>query len=227
MLQGRLYSIVQLIPRGSIVADIGTDHAHIPIYLVKENICPKVIATDINEGPLSQAKKNIKRYQLQNKIETRLGSGLAPLKPNEVDVVIIAGMGGRNIAKIIRDKRDVTESLKFLILQPMTQQVELRYKLFEMGYQIINEIVVREQNRFYEITVVKNSKSVIRYDKLDILVGPILRYKNDINTLKYHKFRRRKLLEIIEHVKHMNTLESKKALRQCQYKLRLLEEVLK
>lgn len=227
MLQGRLYSIVQLVPRGSIIADIGTDHAYVPIHLVKENICPKVIATDISEGPLLQAKKNIKKNELQNKIETRLGPGLEPLKPNEVDIVIIAGIGGRNIVEIINDKRDVIDSLEFLILQPMTQQAELRYKLFETDYRIIDEIVVKDQNHFYEIIVVKKSKPSIRYDKIDILVGPVLRYKKDITTLKYHKFRKRKLLKIIEHVKQTNTLESQKALHHCEYELRLLEEVLK
>lgn len=227
MLQERLFLITQFVPKDSTLADIGTDHAHIPIYLVKKKICPKVIATDINQGPLLQAKKNIEKYELQDKIKTRLGLGLRPLKLNEVDVAIIAGMGGKTITEIIKDRRDISDSLDLLILQPMTQYAELRHELFKMGYKIIDEVIAREKSRFYEIIVAKKSTLAINYDMIDLSVGPVLRYKKTRNTLEYLKFRKRKLLKIINHIKNINTLESKKVLKQYIFELELLEEVLK
>lgn len=228
LLQNRLFSIAKLIPRGSIVADIGTDHAQIPIYLVKKNICPKVIATDINKGPLLQAKRNIKNYKLQKKIEVRQGFGLEPIMSDEVDGAIIAGMGGRSILQIIREKRDVSDLLDFLILQPMTQHAKLRYELFRLGYKITEEIIAREQNRYYEIIAAKKEKDELstNYDMIDIIIGPVLRYKKTTNTIDYLKMRKRKLLRLIEHLLNINTIESKKAIRRYQQELELLKEVL-
>jgi len=98
-LKGRLKLIADLTPKCNIVCDIGTDHAYIPIYLVMNKKCQRALACDVRKGPIGFAEKNIAEYGLSQYISTRIGYGLEPLEDNEVDVVVIAGMGGLLIKK--------------------------------------------------------------------------------------------------------------------------------
>lgn len=140
---------------GKIVADIGTDHAYIPIKLIEDNIAEKVIASDIKEGPVKIAKQNIIKNNLEKKIEVRLGGGLSVLGQNEADTIIIAGMGGEMIEKILRDDEDIAKSVNMLILQPMNSQYELRKFLINNGYIIVNEDIAVEGFKVYNILTVK------------------------------------------------------------------------
>lgn len=140
---------------GKIVADIGTDHAYIPIKLIEDNIAEKVIASDIKEGPVKIAKQNIIKNNLEKKIEVRLGGGLSVLGQNEADTIIIAGMGGEMIEKILRDDEDIAKSVNMLILQPMNSQYELRKFLINNGYIIINEDIAIENFKVYNILTIK------------------------------------------------------------------------
>ena len=90
----RLKTVAEAVTKGNRVADVGTDHGYVPIYLVKNNLSPAGIAMDVNKGPLEKAQEHIREEKLGGKIATRLGNGLAPLEPGETDTVIIAGMGG-------------------------------------------------------------------------------------------------------------------------------------
>ena len=148
----RLYTVSTLVPKGARVADIGTDHGHLPIYLISEGISPFCIACDIKEKPLLNAKENIKKTATQN-IDTRLGPGLAPVLPHEVDCITIAGMGGEVIASIL-DAADWVRDPKYtLILQPMTSADALRRYLCEKGFSIESETAVEENRKVY--TVIK------------------------------------------------------------------------
>ena len=139
-------------PIGARVADIGTDHGHLPISLVRGKIATKVIACDINEKPLANAKDNIEKTGTEN-IELRLGDGLAPVKPGEVDYVIIAGMGGEVIAGILENCSFIKDESYALLLQPMTSADFLRKYLCENGYSFVSETAVAEGKRIY--TVIK------------------------------------------------------------------------
>lgn len=140
---------------GETVADIGTDHAYIPIKLIEDDITKKVIASDIKEGPVEIAKQNIVKNNLNNKIEVRLGSGLSVLGKNETDTIIIAGMGGEMIEKILREDEEKAKSASLLILQPMNSQYELRKFLINNGFIIINEDISVEGFKVYNILTVK------------------------------------------------------------------------
>ncbi len=151
-LKNRLKTIESLVPIGARVADIGTDHGHLPISLVRGQIASKVIACDINEKPLTNAKGNIEKTNTPN-IELRLGDGLAPIKPGEVDCVIIAGMGGEVIADILDACPFIKDEAYTLLLQPMTSANLLRKYLCENGFSILSETAVTEGKRIY--TVIK------------------------------------------------------------------------
>ena len=106
---------------GSVVCDAGCDHGYVSIYLVQKNICPHVIAMDINQGPLLQAREHIADYGVDAYIETRLSDGVEKLLPGEADCLILAGMGGRLMMKILTEGKEKTDAMKELILQPQSE----------------------------------------------------------------------------------------------------------
>lgn len=147
----RLLAVAEMVKDASLVADIGTDHAYVPVYLVLNNIVSGALAMDINEGPLMRAEENIKRFSLNDKIKTRLSDGLIELHDGEADTVIIAGMGGILINNIIeRDKKRLT-SVKKYILQPMTAIDETRKYLYENGFRIVDEKLAKEDDKIYTV----------------------------------------------------------------------------
>ena len=115
-----------LVTQGYTLADVGTDHGYIPIYLLQQKKIPAAIAMDINEGPLERAKEHIALYGLQAYIQTRLSDGVAALKPGEVEAVLIAGMGGGLVMHILKDGEKVCQSAKELILQPQSEIERVR-----------------------------------------------------------------------------------------------------
>ncbi len=132
-------------------ADIGTDHGKIPVYLIKNNICDQVIACDINEGPVSACRKNVKKYSFEERIKTRLCDGIRGIEINECDSVIIAGMGGELISKIIDDSFEKSIKFKEIIIQPMSGIDKLRCYLAEKGFKIIDEKIIIEKDKVYNI----------------------------------------------------------------------------
>jgi len=154
----RLKTIADLVPQGSIVADIGTDHGYIPVYLIKEKISKKVIAADINEGPLDNARKTIEHHNYSHLIETRLGNGLEVIHPKEIDTLIIAGMGGMLIKDILEANLEIVNSIEYIILQPMNAQDIVRKWLEINKFRIVKEKLAKEGNKLYEIILVVKGK---------------------------------------------------------------------
>ena len=152
-LTDRLLKIASLVDKDKKVADIGTDHGYIPVYLLNKNIINYAILGDINKGPLENARKEVVKNNLLDKVDLRLGSGIEVLKPNEVEQIIIAGMGGILINEILMANEEVAKTTEKLILQPMQAPEELRRFLYQNGYKIIDEHLVREDHRIYEIIV--------------------------------------------------------------------------
>ena len=149
-LTNRLLKIASLVSENKRVADIGTDHGYIPVYLLNKGIIDFAILADVNKGPLENARSEIKINKLEDKVDLRLGSGIEVLKKGEVDEVIIAGMGGILISELLE-----AHSLDKLILQPMQAQEELRKYLLNNGYEILNECLETEDFRLYEIMEVR------------------------------------------------------------------------
>ena len=225
-LTDRLLKIASLVDEGKKIADIGTDHGYIPIYLLKNKKIDFAILADVNKGPLENARKEVKRNKLDEKVDLRLGSGIEVLKDNEVDEIIIAGMGGILISELLEAKKSVAQSAKKLILQPMQAQAELRKYLFNNGFEIIDEVLVKEDFRIYEIIVAKYSgvktqvKDEIYYEvsnniieNKDVLLGEFLNkkinsYENIIKKLEGKngeaiEIKRNKTIKIIEKLKEM------------------------
>lgn len=150
VLSERLKKIAQFIRKGDRVADIGTDHAYLPIYLRESGLCPFVIASDIRVSPLNSAMKNVKKAGADG-IDFRLCDGLLGIEKDEIDTVVIAGMGGECIAGILGCCPWAKNSGKHFVLQPMNSPEELRKFLCLSGYTIENECAVFDAGRIYTV----------------------------------------------------------------------------
>lgn len=145
----RLKAVADMVTSGSILADIGTDHAYIPIYLTEQGKIPRSIAMDVNRGPLEKAREHIAQFGMEQKIETRLSDGLAALKEGEARSIVIAGMGGLLTIRILRDGQEKLNGCGELILQPQSDIKLVRAYMEEKGWQIVREEMVCEEGKYY------------------------------------------------------------------------------
>lgn len=174
-LSKRLNWIIEKIDKVDVVADIGTDHGYIPIYLIKNNIAQKVIACDINKDPLRKAEINASLEGALNKIDLRLGAGLHPLKNKETEVVLIAGMGGNLIRDILENDLDKIKPLKYLLLQPAQNPEILREYLYNNDYEILDEDICLDENKYYEIFKVRyKNRDYIHLENIFYEVSPLM-----------------------------------------------------
>lgn len=151
MLDQRLACAASSVRPGSRLADIGTDHARLPVWLVERGICPRAIAVDLREGPLRAAERTICKAGLEAHIEVRLGDGLTPVRADEADDIVIAGMGGETIAAILAAADWVRNGQYNWVLQPMSRPEELRRWLMTNGFTIACERIVQDGTRMYTV----------------------------------------------------------------------------
>lgn len=168
----RLNKIAQKVTQNGIIADIGTDHAYIPIFLYKNNKIKSGIACDISKGSLQKAKDNIKKYNLQDKIQTRLGNGLEKISlQDNVDTVIIAGMGGMLMIDILEKGKYILENVKELILQPQKDIDKVREYLHKNNFKIIDDEMLKDDGKYYTIIKSIKGKEDILYKKEEYVFG--------------------------------------------------------
>ncbi len=222
-LSPRLSKIFSLVPENRCTADIGTDHAYIPIALIESGKAETAIASDIKTGPIKRADANIKAHGLSDKIETRLGPGLETLKANDADVIIIAGMGGILISNILESSRNVVNSAKLLIFQPMTATLELREYLSENNFTVCGEYLVSEENKLYNIiTAIPSGKT--HYSLKELYFGKGLEETSPELFPNYKNSVLRKLNKRISGLEKSRNDENKKALGELKELLNILKE---
>lgn len=170
-LNERLLTAVQFVREGSRLADIGTDHGYLPIFLILEGRIPFAIAADINRGPLDKADENIHKYALDGKIKTVLCDGLRSIDKDEVDDVAIFGMGGELIVKILDEAPWLKDPAKRLILQPMTHPEKLRKYLADNGYRIIGEALSFDRGKIYQTICAEYDGIIRKFDDITLLYG--------------------------------------------------------
>lgn len=172
-LSRRLQALADYIPSDSRVADIGTDHAFLPCYLVKEGIAPFAVGIDVKEGPFQSASRTVNAYHLEEQISIRLGDGLMPLRPGEVDVVILAGMGGNTMIDILEGSPQVVEEVNCLVMQPMNGAEHLRSWLGGNDWIIIAEDLLVEDGHYYQIIKATRGREQALAD-MQLSYGPLL-----------------------------------------------------
>ena len=173
MISKRLELVASFVPQGSILLDVGSDHAYLPIELVEKGQIERAIAGEVVEGPYQSAVKNVEAHGLKEKIQVRLANGLAAFEEeDQVTVITIAGMGGRLIATILEEGLDKLSNIQRLILQPNNREDDLRIWLQEHGFRIVAESILAEAGKFYEILVVEAGQ--MKLSASDIRFGPFL-----------------------------------------------------
>lgn len=173
MISKRLEMVASFVPQGAVLLDVGSDHAYLPIELLKEGRINRAIAGEVVAGPYQSAVKNVKEHDLEEKIQVRLANGLTAFEESDkVSVITIAGMGGRLISTILEEGLDKLANVERLILQPNNREDELRSWLQEHRFQIVAESILEEAGKFYEILVVETGE--MELSARDTRFGPFL-----------------------------------------------------
>lgn len=209
-LDNRLMAIANLVRSGKDFADIGTDHAYLPVYLVEKGIINKAIASDLRVGPLENAKATVELYDYSDKIELRLSDGLDNFNENEVQEIAVAGMGGLLISSFIERTKWLKNKDIHLILQPMTHVEDLRKSLFDNGFIIDNEVVAEDGDKSYIVISVYFYGNVISYTELDLIVGKLPQNNDDLSErylAKLHNKYNKKLIALKKANKDCDNLE--------------------
>ena len=183
-INARLKKIGDLVEANSFCLDIGCDHALLDIYLVNQKKNIKAIASDIAEGPVEQARQNIKREHLENEIEVRLGDGLSTYS-EEVNTAIISGMGGRSIIGICKNNYKTFKKIDTYILSPNNYQEDVKRFMCKNGYYVENEEFVKDKKFIYQILIFKKGKR--KYTKKDYFFGPVFLIKKGPLFREYYE----------------------------------------
>jgi len=212
-LSPRLKTIAQSIKNCNIVADIGSDHAYLPIYLIKTGKANKAIATDINEGPAEISKKRIKKYGLDGLIQVRVGNGLSVINEDEADIIVIAGMGGILIKDILEAGITIAKNANQIILQPMRDSRILIKWLIDNSFEIIGGEVIKEDNKFYEIIWTRFKEEHTCQN--NIVKNEVYYYKNTDTLHEYIDKKINEYKKIIDQIKATNEGNNQMRLEEC------------
>ena len=209
----RLETVASLVEENSKIIDVGCDHALLDIYLVEVGKCNRLIASDNKSGPLENAKENIKKYNLENKIKTKLGNGVETIE-DDIDTIIISGMGGLNIIGILKYKKNLYKNVNTLILSPNSDTEKVRKEICKLGFYISDEKLVKDKNIIYPVIRFKRGRK--HYSRKELLFGPILLDKKESLFSEYinnQRMAKENLLSILPKKYFERRFELKKELR--------------
>lgn len=190
----RLTAAADFVRAGSRMADIGTDHAYLPVFLVATGKCPAAIASDVREGPAASARRAVAEAALEQKISVRVGDGLLTVQPCETDDIVIAGMGGETIAAILQAAPWVKDTRLQLVLQPMSKPEKLRRFLFENGFAIVQETAVKEDGHPYTVLSVRYCGAAPSFTQADCVLGKLPHTAEGILFVEKQRIRLQKRL---------------------------------
>ena len=186
-LSKRLEMVASFVPTGAVVADIGSDHAYLPCYLVHNNIAKAAVAGEVVKGPYESAERQVRSEGLKDKITVRMADGLAAVQPEDhVDTVTIAGMGGPLIVSILEKHPESLTGVTRLILQPNIHAKVIREWAMKHGWAIYDEEILEEDDKIYEILVLQRGEMTL--SEAETLVGPqLMKTKSDAFNKKWHR----------------------------------------
>ena len=197
-----------MVTPGSSLADVGCDHGYLPIWLVQNGRITSAVAMDVRPGPLERAKTHIREQGLDGRIGTRLSDGLKELPPGECDTLVIAGMGGPLMERILEDGRGLLSSFREMILQPQSDIPHFRGWLVKNGFVITDEEMIREDGKYYTVIKTRPADEAEDLSEEELFFGPVLLKKKSPVLYDYLIWRRGILDEIIENIKGSNSARS-------------------
>lgn len=223
-LSPRLRAISEITPHCKCFADIGTDHAYLPVYLCMCKKVEKAIASDIVKGPLLRAESTINKFDMNDKISVRLGPGVSTLSRNEADVVAVCGMGGLIIANILKEGRDILCGTERILLQPMTAVTELREYLLADNWSIDDEYLIEDNGKLYNILSISPNGENVKYNKVELFLGKKLIEKKPPLYAQYLDKKINKLKKMLDGLGISKSENSKEKKKEVDI---LLEEIIK
>ena len=225
-LSERLTRVASYISSGATVADIGSDHAYLPCYLIHQGIASHVIAGEVAKGPYESALNHVNEEQLENSIIVRFANGLQAIhKEDNVDTVTIAGMGGPLISTILDQDKEILSSVSRLILQPNIHAKAIREWALLNEWRIVAEEILEEDDKIYEILVLE--KGSMTLTEAELLLGPfLLQERNNVFLAKWNKEAKewKRILEAIKSAELSKEVQIKK--EEVENRLTLVKEVL-
>ncbi len=226
-LSDRLQKIADWIEVGESVADVGTDHGFLPIYLRETGKSPQVILCDINSGPLEKAKENIRKRSIGESFDMRLGSGLEPLSCGEVDVIAIAGMGGALVIEILVNDFEKTKTFSKYIFQPRNGQAKLRKWLLQNGFRIVDEALIREGKYICELimAIPSNNQIELPVEEFNYEFSPILFEKKDPLLVEFIENKIRIERKVFESIEAGANQKKNEMLAQTENRMKQLEKL--
>lgn len=222
----RLQMNADLVPEGTGVGDIGCDHGYVSIYLARHKGCSRVIAMDVNQGPLGIARKNIERASLSGCIECRLSDGMEKLLPGEVDVLLIAGMGGMLICQILKKYPAVLKEVQTLVLQPQSDIAQVRKCIHELGFFIEKEKVCRDAGKYYFAFRAVRGYEKIEYTEAEYHYGRLLLQEKNRTYQEYLLSEKAKTEHIREQLASKDTKNAKERIQELSHILNRIDEAL-
>ena len=186
-----------MVPQSNVIADIGSDHALLPIALVLNGKVTRAYASEVNEGPYEATVKNIEKHGVSNYVIAVLSDGISELE-KDVNTISICGMGGSLIVDILDKGKAKLDHVSTLVLQPNNNEENVRIWLMNNGYEISFEKLIEEDGRFYEI--IKATKGNSNYNKEELFVGPVLLKEKGEAFVRKWSNHRAYLLKIIENI---------------------------
>ncbi len=227
----RLKALTDMVTVGNTVADVGCDHGFLSIYLVQHKISPKVLAMDVRKGPLQAATQHIREAGLESCITTRLSDGLEKMDVGECESLVVAGMGGKLMQKILTDNREKTRSLKEMILQPQSEISEFRQFLRQEKLQILDENVLVEAGKYYFMMRVVPVEEVPAEERdlqpvFDAYGKTVLLKKHPV-LLEYLEKRREVLTKLCEELEKSSKEKTKIRLQEVEAERKMVLDALK
>ncbi|MFK8793079.1 tRNA (adenine(22)-N(1))-methyltransferase [Planococcus plakortidis] len=223
----RLMKVAEHVQPGAVVADIGSDHAYLPCYLLHNGSASRAVAGEIVKGPYESAKKQVREEGLEGKITVRLAPGLEAVEPEDgITAVTIAGMGGSLIASILEEGKSRLAGVERLILQPNVHAQAIRLWAVQNGWRIVAEDILKEKDKIYEILVLEPTAEEVQLDAKQLLFGPkLLQDQNDIFKEKWKReaTQWKAIAERLENTEETEDIRTKK--EQLLEKIALMEEV--
>ena len=224
MLSKRLIAVAQMVTPGKTLVDVGTDHGYIPIYLVKNKIIPYAVAMDIHKAPLERARENIDKYNLNHLIKTKLSNGLLGLN-EQVDTIVIAGMGGSLINKILHQGREKLLSISELILSPQSEIYLVRQFLHSIGFKIVIENMVIDEGKYYTVMKAVPGKEVYHKD-IYYMYGKYLLIHKNLILKEYLEKEFVKNQKILKHLIEADSLLARERIKKIKKDMQIGEEAL-
>lgn len=218
-LSKRMKMNADLVPQGCSLADIGCDHGYVSIYLARQKRCQKIVAMDVKQGPLTIAKRNIERANLQQEITCRLSDGLTALAPKEVDAVLIAGMGGMLICHILQAKPEVLEGIHTMVLQAQSDWAALRRTIWDLGFSIEEEQACVDAGKYYFAIRAVRGAEHMPYTEEEITYGRLLPQERNKLYLRWLQKEKEKKQEVLFRLQKNETESAQKRMAELRREL--------